>query len=82
MLMWPLLHDPRLGAYTELFAGCSEALTVEGDQGGYIVPWGRVHPKPREDLLRCLKSRDEGGVGAGTAEKVWEWCEEVTREWA
>ena len=82
MLMWPFLHDPRLGAYTELFAGCSEALTVEREQGGYIVPWGRVHSKPREDLLGCLKSKDEGGRGAGTAEKVWEWCEEVTREWS
>ena len=74
----PLLHHARFGAYTELWAGCSPALGM-GDGGGYVVPWGRRHPGPREDLLACLKGTVDGGTGV--AGEFWEWCEGRCRVW-
>lgn len=68
-----LLYPPRMGAYTELYAGLSDELGME-DVGGYVLPWGRKHPAPREDLLECLKGRDEGGTGL--AREFVGWCEE------
>ena len=62
-----------MGAYTELWAGLSEGLGMESN-GECVVPWGRIHPGPREDLLTALKSSDEGG--SGKAKKFWNWCEE------
>ena len=78
-LVWPVLHHARQGAYTTLFAGFSEELTVMEHQGAYVVPWGRLHPNPREDLLVALRS-EEGG-GTREAGRAWEWCEEMTKEY-
>ncbi|TGO25991.1 hypothetical protein BPAE_0068g00250 [Botrytis paeoniae] len=36
-----LLHPAKLGAYIELFARLSPALTSQ-NQGAYIIPWGRI----------------------------------------
>jgi NAD(P)-dependent dehydrogenase (short-subunit alcohol dehydrogenase family) len=36
-----LLHPPKMGAYTELFAGLSGDIT-EKEQGCYVIPWGRI----------------------------------------
>lgn len=47
VLFQPLLYDAKYGAYTELFAGLSEDLSME-DNGSYIIPWGRKHPAPRQ----------------------------------
>lgn len=58
----PLLHHPKKGAYTELWAGLSVDLKIE-DGGKYVVPWGRLHPNPRPDLLATMKSKEEGGNG-------------------
>lgn len=76
-LVFPLLYSPRYGAYTELWAGLSQDLTLQ-DNGGYIIPWGRKHPSPREDLVRAIKIREDGGNGS--AEAFEKWCEETTRE--
>ncbi|KAF2094813.1 NAD(P)-binding protein [Rhizodiscina lignyota] len=79
-LQWfvsPLLHKPIMGSYTELWAGLSEELTVEMN-GCYVVPWGRVHPSPRRDLLEALKSKEDGGTGR--AAEFVEWCFEQTKE--
>ncbi|EED22799.1 steroid dehydrogenase, putative [Talaromyces stipitatus ATCC 10500] len=62
ILAGPLLHHARKGAYTELWAGLSPDLKIE-DNGKYVVPWGRLHPNPRQDLLATMKSKDEGGNG-------------------
>lgn len=71
----PLLHSAKQGAYTELWAGLSPELTIAMN-GAYVIPWGRVHPSPRKDLLDALKSREEGGTGqAGEFQK---WCEKQT----
>ena len=75
----PLLYPPRLGAYTELWAGLAPELTLEAHGGAYIVPWGRLHPAPRADLLEALKSTAEGGTG--TAMEFRAWCERQTTDY-
>lgn len=63
----PLIHKAKMGAYTELWAGLSPELTTESN-GAYVIPWGRVHPSPRKDLLDALKSGEEkGGTGQASA---------------
>ena len=73
----PLLYPARMGAYTELWSGLAEELGMEAS-GGYVVPWGRMHPGPRQDLLEAVKGKDEGG--AGRAEEFEAWCEEQVKE--
>lgn len=77
-LFSPLLYAAKFGAYTELYAGLSPELGVENN-GAYIVPWGRIHPGPREALVNTLRAKDEGGTGR--AEEFWEWCEQETRDY-
>lgn len=75
------MHPPVYGAYTNLWAGVSGNITVEdGVKGRYVVPWGKWHPAPREDLLKALKSEKEGG--SGHAGKVWDWLEKTTKSYA
>ena len=78
ILASPLLYDARYGAYTELWAGLSEGLRLE-DGGGYVVPWGRMHPSPRPELLAALKSKEEGGTGV--AQGFVAWCDEKIRDY-
>ncbi|TGO91502.1 hypothetical protein BPOR_0026g00260 [Botrytis porri] len=59
---WPLLYKAKMGAYTELWAGLSEGLNM-GNYGACVIPWGRIHPGPREDLLLALKGSNEGESG-------------------
>ena len=72
----PLLYPAKMGAYTELFAGLSEDLGIE-DGGKYLIPWGRLHPSPRPDLLAALKIPDDGGTGVGA--RFVEYCEKQTK---
>ncbi len=73
----PLLHSAKMGAYTELWAGLSGDLGI-GDGGKYVVPWGRVHPSPRPDLLDALKTREDKGTGV--AASFVEYCEKYTAD--
>jgi len=73
----PLLYDAKMGAYTELWAGLSEELGIE-DGGKYVLPWGRVHPSPRPDLLAALKTKEDGGTGV--AALFVDYCENQTAE--
>ena len=41
-----------------------------------MVPWGRVHPSPRPDLLAALRTREDGGTGV--AALFTEYCEKQT----
>lgn len=71
----PLLHEAKYGAYTELWAGLSPELTEEHN-GAYIIPWGRLHPCPRQDILDATKREWEGGTG-----RSWDferWCNKET----
>lgn len=69
---YPLLHNAKMGAYTELWAGLSPELTTDNGSGAYVLPWGRLHPSPRGDLLEALKAEEEGGTGV--AHEIWKWC--------
>lgn len=73
----PLLYPARMGAYTELWAGISSELTLS-DGGRYILPWGRFHPNPREDLLRAMKRKDDGGTDAAAI--FVQYCEDQILE--
>ncbi|TVY32446.1 putative oxidoreductase [Lachnellula subtilissima] len=75
-LMKPLLHEPIMGAYTELWAGLSPEVTC-ADGGRFALPWGRWHPSPRKDILESLKAKSEGGTGI--AAEFWHWCEEQSK---
>ena len=71
-----LCHPPVQGAYTELYAGLSQDLSLEkGDQGAWIVPWGQ-RSSMRPDML-AEAQKGEDGVGG----KLWRWCEEVVKEY-
>jgi NAD(P)-dependent dehydrogenase (short-subunit alcohol dehydrogenase family) len=68
------LHPPKMGAYTELFAGFSEEIT-ERHQGAYIIPWGRVQEvNSRKDIYEALEE--------GKGRELWEWCERKIEEHA
>jgi NAD(P)-dependent dehydrogenase (short-subunit alcohol dehydrogenase family) len=68
----PILHDQKMGAYTELFAGFTDEVSVERNNGCYIWPWGVVvNAHSHADI--------EAGVTNGKAVKFWEWCEEKYR---
>ncbi len=71
-----LLYPAIFGAYTELFAGLSPTLTLK-DQGAYIVPWGRREAKIRKDLEVQVAAKE-----GGEADKLFEWCEKVTKQYA
>lgn len=77
-LAWPLLHKAKLAAYTELFAGLSQDVSVE-DGVCYIIPWGRIAKSLREDLIEATKLEGEGG--SGRAKEFWEFCEEKTYDY-
>ncbi|CAN8105652.1 unnamed protein product [Discula destructiva] len=69
------LHPSIYGAYTELFAALSPAITMD-KSGEWVVPWGRLMPI-RKHMLLASKPESEGGTGQ--AEKFWEWNEEQVR---
>lgn len=71
----PVLYHPRYGAYTSLWTGLSNEVSME-DTGRYAIPWGRWHPKIRKDILNAMKSKEEGGTG--NAAQFLEWCEKET----
>lgn len=79
LIVWAsllVLFQARDGAHTILCAGLAPEITVH-DGGRYVVPWGKWHPRPREDLLRAIQDREDGGEGL--ARGLEEWCERVTR---
>jgi NAD(P)-dependent dehydrogenase (short-subunit alcohol dehydrogenase family) len=63
-----VLHEPKMGDCTALWAGLGAEASVE-DGGRYVVPWGRWHPQPRRDIAMALKAKGEGGTGE--AEAFW-----------
>ncbi|KAI0382804.1 short-chain dehydrogenase [Hypomontagnella monticulosa] len=70
-----VVHPVILGAYTALFAGLSEEVTLKRT-GSWIVPWGRFG-EIRKDLLQGSLPQSEGGTGL--AQKFWEWTEEQVK---
>lgn len=74
-LFSPLMQEAIFGAYTNLWCGFSEDVTVS-DGGRYAIPWGRWHPNPRGDIVESLRDKAEGGTGV--AAEFEEWCEKET----
>ncbi|KAF2726467.1 short-chain dehydrogenase [Polyplosphaeria fusca] len=72
-----MLYPPIYGAYTQLFAGVSKAVTME-KTGSWIVPWGRF-TSIRSDLANACKDEKEGGTGK--ARQFWEWNEEQVKSY-
>jgi NAD(P)-dependent dehydrogenase (short-subunit alcohol dehydrogenase family) len=79
LLFTPFLYEPKMGAYTMLWAGLSQDVTCE-DGGRFAIPWGRWHPAPRKDITQSLKTQEEGGTGL--AAEFWAWCEKQTEDYA
>lgn len=71
LLRHTVLHPPVFGAYTELFAGLSPAVTME-KSGSFIAPWGRLWD-PSSAMTNQSKSKVEGGTGA--AQQFYSWTE-------
>ena len=74
----PVLAKSIYGAYTNLWAGFSEDVTIK-DGGRYVIPYGRWHKSPRNDILQALKDRKDGGTGQ--AKEFWDWCEDRVKEY-
>ncbi|KAK4169892.1 NAD(P)-binding protein [Cladorrhinum sp. PSN259] len=77
-LAWPLLHEVKLAATTQLYAGLSEDITAEKN-GCYVTPWGKVADHVREDLVEAGKPKEGGGNGR--AQEFWEFCDDKTRSY-
>ncbi|TFB03034.1 hypothetical protein CCMA1212_004987 [Trichoderma ghanense] len=77
-LAYPLLHKPRMGALSELYAGLSTDIGLENN-GCYVIPWGRISHNVRADLVKASRPTEEGG--SGRAEEFWEICAEKTRDY-
>lgn len=69
VVLYPLLHPPVKGAYTELFAGLSPDVP-KAPKGSWVVPWGRIVPL-RKDL-----AEGENPVA------FWEWSEKQVERYA
>ncbi|CAM1508663.1 Fc.00g055110.m01.CDS01 [Cosmosporella sp. VM-42] len=67
-MLYPLIN----GAYTELFAGLSDEVTME-KTGSWIGPWGRFF-SIRRDIATNAVSKSKGGMGV--AEGFWDWTTE------
>ncbi|KAF2964604.1 hypothetical protein GQX73_g8960 [Xylaria multiplex] len=76
MVMRPFMHEPKMGAYTELWAGLAPEVTCD-DGGQFVMPWGRLHPSPKKEIVESMKTTDEGGTGL--AAEFWKWCEEQSK---
>lgn len=79
IIVSPLLYKAIYGAYTQLWAGLSSDLSIQ-DGGNYIIPWGRIHPSPRSDLVAALVAEEDGGTGIAKA--FAQWCEKQTANFA
>ncbi|KAJ5499328.1 Short-chain dehydrogenase/reductase SDR [Penicillium expansum] len=66
LMLGPFLYTPRFGAYTGIWSAFASDLKID-DGGKYILPWGRMHPCPREDLLQAMQGKEEGGTGVAAA---------------
>ncbi|KAI5866413.1 NAD(P)-binding protein [Durotheca rogersii] len=78
-LAYPLLHAPALAAHTQLYAGLSPDVTTAAN-GGYVVPWGRIHDALRPDLREAMRPVADGGTGR--AAEFWDFCAEKTRDYS
>ncbi|KAI0154788.1 short-chain dehydrogenase [Xylariaceae sp. FL1272] len=74
LIMYPVVN----GAYTELYAGLSNDITMK-NTGCWVIPFGRIG-EFRKDLQKVARSPEEGGEG--NAAKFWDWTEEQVKKYA
>ncbi|ETN38798.1 uncharacterized protein HMPREF1541_06837 [Cyphellophora europaea CBS 101466] len=70
-----LVYPARMGAYTEIYAGLSKVLSPRENQGGWVVPWGRSTAPMRPDIKAEVEKEK------GTAFRLYEWCDRITKQW-
>lgn len=73
MIITRITHPVVFGAYTELFAGWGEEAGRSENAGKFIIPWGRFGTV-RKDILDATEN--------GGDEKLWEWCERASAQYA
>jgi NAD(P)-dependent dehydrogenase (short-subunit alcohol dehydrogenase family) len=78
-MMAPIFQPPKMGAYTELWAGLSPEVKT-GDGRKFIIPWGRWNTTPKKEHLASLKLNTEGGTGL--AAEFFDYCEAQTNGFA
>jgi NAD(P)-dependent dehydrogenase (short-subunit alcohol dehydrogenase family) len=70
-----VLYPPKMGAYTELYAGFSPDVTMERN-GAYIIPFGRIREEsknPLREIKEAMKPAEEGGKDL--PKHFWDWCD-------
>lgn len=73
-------YPPRNGAYTELYSGWSEDITVE-DGGLFVIPWGRRgNDYLRPDLVKAVE--DNKTKPDAMPRQFWQWSEKETAKFA
>ncbi|KAF2010157.1 NAD(P)-binding protein [Aaosphaeria arxii CBS 175.79] len=69
------MRDTVFGAYTYLWMGFSNEVTMEAaEEGRYGICDGRWHPGQREDLVLANLAVEDGGTGE--AKRYMEWVDE------
>jgi len=65
-----VLYNAKYGAYTMMFAGFSDKITM-AQNGCYVWPFGVIKPNSREDVYKAISE--------GKAKLFWEWCEKKVK---
>ena len=69
MAVRPTMYQPRVGAYTLLFAGLSPDVSLETN-GADVLPFGRLQERStRKDITKAIEE--------GRATEFWNWCEDL-----
>lgn len=74
-MLGPFLYATRSVTYAAIWSAFASDLKI-GDEGEYVLPWGRIHPGPRDDLLRAMKGKEEGSTRDAAA--FVQYCENQT----
>jgi retinol dehydrogenase-12 len=73
MLVNMIVYPVKNGAYTELFAGWGDEPGRPENAGAFIIPWGRFGP---------VRSDIEAAMQNGGDEKLWNWCDKASAQYA
>ena len=60
--MASVVHEPKIGAYRELWAGLSQEAKCE-DGGRCVISRGMWHTSLRQDILESLQTKKEVETG-------------------
>ncbi|KKY18943.1 putative short-chain dehydrogenase [Phaeomoniella chlamydospora] len=74
-----VLYPSINGAYTELYGGLSNDITLQ-QNGCWVKPFGQVVEHPRHSIRQSCQRKEDGGTGI--AQQFWEWSEEQVHAYA